>query len=59
MFEWADGNANNEDRVGMSVALVGNKIKIAEDGDDVIGIISAVSGVIGGSHIRAAAMTMT
>jgi len=47
MFEWADGNANNEDRVGYTVSLVGNKIKIAEEGEDIIGVISGNPSVVG------------
>ena len=46
-FEWKDGNPDNEDRVGYSVALDGEKIKIAEEGDTPIGIVSARPGVIG------------
>lgn len=46
-FEWADGNPNNEDRTGMTVSLSGDKIKIAETGDDVLGVVSAMPGVIG------------
>lgn len=47
-FEWEDGNPDNEDRSGYSVSLVnGTQIKIAEDGEDVIGIISANPAVIG------------
>ena len=48
-FEWADGNPSNEDRVGMSVSMVGNKIKIAEDGDVVMGIVSARPAFVGDS----------
>jgi len=48
-FEWADGNPSNEDRVGMSVSMVGNKIKIAEDGDVVMGIVSARPAIVGDS----------
>lgn len=47
MFEWADGNPANEDRVGYSVALVGEKIKIAEPGDTPIGIVSGNPAVLG------------
>jgi hypothetical protein len=47
MFEWEDGNINNEDRVGYTVSLVGNKIKIAEEGDEVIGVISGNPSVLG------------
>jgi len=46
-FEWADGNPNNEDRVGMSVSLVGNKIRIAQPGDTIIGVVSAIPAIIG------------
>jgi hypothetical protein len=47
MFEWEDGNPDNEDRRGYSVSLVGNKIKIAEEGDEIIGVISGNPSVIG------------
>jgi hypothetical protein len=47
-FEWADGNPNNEDRAGYSVSLVnGTQIKIAESGENVIGIVSANPAVVG------------
>jgi hypothetical protein len=46
-FEWADGNPDNEDRVGYTVALIGNKIKTAELGDTVIGVVSVMPGVVG------------
>jgi len=39
-FEWEDGNINGEDRVGFSVSLIGEKIKIAGPGDIVIGVVS-------------------
>jgi hypothetical protein len=48
-FEWLDGNPNNEDRRGYSVSLVGNKIKIAENGETIIGVISGNPSVIGDS----------
>lgn len=47
MFEWADGNPNNEDRVGYTVSLVGNKIKIAEEGENIIGVVSGNPSVLG------------
>lgn len=47
MFEWADGNPLGEDRVGYSVALVGEKIKIAQPGDQTIGIVSGNPAVLG------------
>lgn len=46
-FEWADGNLNEEDRIGMIVTLEGDKIKLANDGDDFIGIVSGTAGVLG------------
>lgn len=46
-FEWADGNPDNEDRVGYTVALIGNKIKTAELGDTAIGVVSVIPGVVG------------
>ena len=45
-FEWSDGNSSDEDRVGMSVSMVGNKIKIAEDGDVIMGIVSARPAIV-------------
>ena len=47
MFEWVDGNPNSEDRVGLSVSLVGNKIRIAQEGDTPIGIVSGEPVIIG------------
>ena len=49
MFEWLDGNPNNEDRVGLSVALVGTKIKVAGATDTPIGIISGNPAVLADS----------
>ena len=49
-FEWEDGNPSNEDRVGISVVLVGEKIRPATSSDDtskIIGIISATPSVVG------------
>ena len=47
-FEWADGNPNNEDRIGRFVALDGRKIKIAESDEDyIVGIISGNQSIIG------------
>jgi hypothetical protein len=46
-FEWADGNENNEDRRGVSVSLIGNKIKIAEKGENIIGVISSNPSIVG------------
>ena len=49
LFEWADGNPNDEDRRGLFVALEGEKIKLANAGDDYIGIISGDQAFIGNS----------
>jgi hypothetical protein len=46
-FEWQDGNPNDEDRRGYFVTLDGNKIKIANKGDYILGIISGLPSVIG------------
>lgn len=46
MFEWEDGNPDAEDRVGMSVALQGSKIRVAQPGDEPIGVVSAMPAVL-------------
>lgn len=48
-FEWLDGNQDNEERIGRFVTLDGDKIKLANDGDFVLGIISGNPSVIGNS----------
>jgi hypothetical protein len=50
MFEWEDGNPNKEDRTGLTVALVGDKIKIAQGTDMPVG-------VIGGDNTSVAAVS--
>lgn len=45
-FEWADGNPNGEDRVGLLVELEGNKIKPA-NGTDILGAISNTASIVG------------
>lgn len=51
MFEWDDGNPNNEDRVGYSVVLTnGNKIRKATSSDaagNIIGVVSGRPAVVG------------
>jgi hypothetical protein len=44
MFEWNDGNSSDEDRVGISVKLSGNKIVASSSSDDAAHIIGVVSG---------------
>lgn len=46
-FEWLDGNLNNEDRRGYFVTLDGDKIRIANPNDFIIGVISGQPSVIG------------
>jgi hypothetical protein len=50
-FEWLDGNPNNEDRRGLSVVLEGAKIRLTEDGEDPIGVISATPTIVGDSDM--------
>lgn len=47
LFEWTDGNPNAEDRVGYLVALEADKIRLAEPGDDILGVVSGTVGVLG------------
>jgi hypothetical protein len=49
LFEWADGNPDNEDRRGLFVTLDGEKIRLANTDDDYIGIISDDQAFIGNS----------
>jgi len=46
-FEWEDGNPEAEDRVGYFVTLDGEKIRIAQPGDYVLGIVSGQPCIIG------------
>lgn len=53
MFEWVDGNPDNEDRRGLFVTLDennSNKIRIANYGDDIIGIVSSTPSIVGNSY---------
>ena len=50
-FEWEDGNTENEDRVGYLVSLTSTgKIKKADVGDEIFGIVSATPSVIGNAY---------
>lgn len=49
-FEWDDQNENAEDRIGHFVSLVGDKIKIAEPDEDIIGVITGMSSIIGNAN---------
>lgn len=46
-FEWVDKNVEKEDRVGLFVTLEGKKIKIANSGDYILGIVSGAPFVLG------------
>lgn len=46
-WEWEDGNPNLEDRRGLFVSAIGDKIKKANEHDVIIGIVSANPSVIG------------
>ena len=46
-FEWSDGNASDEDRRGISVVLVDDKIREATEGEEPIGVISGNPSVVG------------
>ena len=46
-FEWSDGNPNSEDRVGVTVALDGNRVRPAREGDTVLGVVSGNPSIVG------------
>ena len=47
MFEWIDGNPDNEDRRGLFVTLDGEKIRLANANDDYIaGVVSATPSIV-------------
>ena len=51
LYEWQDGNPNNEDRRGLFVTLDGTKIKIASPTDTYIkGVISALPCLVGDAY---------
>jgi len=48
LFEWQDGNPDNEDRAGLFVTLDGEHIRIAGPDDGyILGIVSAAPSVVG------------
>lgn len=47
MFEWQDGNTSSEDRIGLLVTLNEDKIALAQENDEVIGIVTGTASVIG------------
>lgn len=51
MFEWMDGNPDEDDRRGHFVTLDGEKIKFAESADDdIIGVVSAAASIVGDAY---------
>ena len=46
-FEWADGNPNNEDRVGRLVTMDGMYIRLAQPKEWILGIVSAAPCFVG------------
>lgn len=48
-FEWLDGNVDNQDRIGLFVTLDEDKIKLANKGDYILGVISANPSIVGNS----------
>lgn len=46
-FEWEDGNTQEEDRMGYMVTLCGDKIRLANSNDNILGVVSATAMVIG------------
>lgn len=52
LFEWTDGNPDNEDRRGYFVTVEGKKIKKAQAGDYILGIISGNPSVIGNTDME-------
>ena len=59
-FEWTDGNPNADDRVGYTVTLSGNQIQLAQPGDAVLGVVSAMPAIIGdGAELKWKDMYLT
>ncbi|MQQ09585.1 DUF2793 domain-containing protein [Epibacterium sp. SM1979] len=51
-LEWEDGNPMGADRRGLSVTLVGEKIRPAKPGDVPIGVISATPAILGDADLQ-------
>lgn len=47
LFEWEDQNPTKENRKGLFVTMVGDRIKIASPGDWLLGVVSAAPCVLG------------
>lgn len=55
MFEWEDGNPNEEDRVGHTVSFSTSApgfIKIAQPGDSILGVVTGAPSVVGNSPVN-------
>ena len=53
MFEWADGNPQNEDRVGFFVEIDGEKVrKATSKSKNIVGVVSANPAIIGDNPLR-------
>jgi hypothetical protein len=48
-FEWFDGNLENEDRIGYMVQVKGDKIELAENFDNCIGIVTGTAAFVADS----------
>ena len=54
VFEWADSNLNNEDRLGYTVTLnAEGKLIVADEGDPVLGVIVENAALIGDANWNA------
>lgn len=49
-FEWQDGNPDSEDRVGLLVTLDGEYIRLANEGDEILGVISGTAAILGDNY---------
>lgn len=52
LFEWSDGNPEDENRIGFFVTMKGKKIVKANKGDWILGIVSANPCVLGNSDME-------
>ena len=51
MFEWLDGNVDNEDRTGFFVTLTGRHISIVSSTDQyILGVVSAAPSIVGNAY---------
>ncbi len=52
LWEWADGNPDEQDRAGYFATMDGNKIRLSQDGDNLarVGVISGNPAIIGDNY---------